>query len=319
MKPSAAARALALILTPALLTEVASAQTSQPGDRSPAPRAEPERPDARQDALPADPALAKRFLERRLEETTKREEHLKALLARLNTGESPADVGKDLEPARTGRDQARRSADQEQHAPRPERQGQRAKLSSEERDHALKFLHDNSEILGARFDRLMKSDPETAERVLAHMAPRIREAETLKEINPTLFKLRVEEMEGGAVLVDAIRAFREAKNASPQDPARLNQATEQLRSALAHQLDNRLSVQSNEIDSLTKRLAELKADLDKKRADREAAIDGMLAKVKDGKDVRELSPRDGDHRDRPGEPAAAAPRQPVSGEAPPKP
>src|SRR5215510_4606871 len=68
-----------------------------------------DRGEGRQD-FPADPALAKKFLERRIEETNKREEHLKSLLARLEKGEKPADVGKDLEGSGRGtRDNARRA------------------------------------------------------------------------------------------------------------------------------------------------------------------------------------------------------------------
>ena len=244
--------------------------------------------------MPTDPAQDKKFLERRLEETSKREEHFKALLARLEKGESPADVGKDLDQRREARRADPDRPDQMtggQKAPRTDRPAPKGKLLPEDRDHALKFLHDNSPELSARFDKLIKSEPESADRILAHMLPRIREAEVAKERNPGLFKLRLEEMEGGAVLVDAMRAYREAKNANPQDPAKLNEATAQLRVALARQLDNRLSVQANEIDSLTTRLSDLKTWTWKRRPQRqrETTIDSMLAKVRDGKDAREAA------------------------------
>src|SRR5262249_30102424 len=105
--------------------------------------------------------------------------------------------------------------------------------------------------------------------------------------------------------VDALRTYRDAKNATPQDPAKLNQATEQLRTALARQLDVRLSMQENEIDSLTKRLAELKADLDKKRTGKTEAIESMVQKVREGKDGREG--RDGERPDRGGDRPAGRP------------
>ncbi len=315
MRPSAAKRVLALVLGPVLLLAMAGAQPQpgQPEDRPP--------PQQGQD-LPTDPAQAKKFLERRLEETNKREEHFKALLARLEKGESPADVGKDLD---QGRRETRRAdpdrPDQMtagQRTPRADRPAPKGKLTPEDRDHALKFLHDNSPELSARFDKLIKSDPDSADRILGHMMPRIREAETAKERNPGLFKLRLEEMEGGAVLVDAMRAYREAKNANPQDAAKLNQATAQLRSALARQgQDNRLSVQANEIESLTTRLSDLKTDLEKKRSARETTIDSMLAKVRDGKDAREVAPGGngpaGEHRPPDGAHPPANPDLPPSG------
>jgi hypothetical protein len=253
---------------------------------------QPDRAEGRQE-FPADPAQAKKFIERRLEETTKREEHLKALLARLEKGEKPAEVGKDLEGSGRGgmRDNARRSG--EQPGQRGDHQGPRGRIQPEEREQALAFLRENSPMLGARFDSLVKTDAEAADRILGHMMGRIREAEKLKDTNAALFALKIREMEGGAAVVDALRAYRDAKNATPQDPARLNQATEQLRTALARQLDVRLSLQENEIDALTKRLTDLKTDLDKKRTGKEEAISAMVQKVKDGKDLREGDERRG--------------------------
>jgi len=276
------------VLGAALAAGLGAAQPAQPSrpDKQPETRGQPDRSDGRQE-FPTDPALAKKFLERRLEETTKREEHLKALMARLEKGEKPDDVGKDLENRGGSRDSTRRGGDQDRSAQHSEHQGPRARIQPEEREHALSFLRGNSPLLGARFDALIKSDPETADRILGHMMGRIREAEKLKESNQALFRLKVREMEGGAAVVDALRAYRDAKNATPQDVMKLNQATEQLRTALARQLDVRLSLQENEIDSLTNRLADLKTDLEKKRTGKEEAIDSMVQKVKDGKDLRE--------------------------------
>jgi hypothetical protein len=278
---------LSLALGSALAAGLAGAQPAQPADK---PQPREQGADSRE--MPVEPGLAKKFLERRLEETTKREEHLKALLARLDKGESPTDVAKDLADHQGGRDAARHdSAAGAQHNDRPAR----GKVTPEDREHILKFLHENSPELSARFDKLIKSDPEAADRVLGHMVGRVRDAEAVKESNPALFRLRVQEMEGGAAVVDAMRAFREAKNATPADATRLSQATTQLRVALARQFDLRLSLQENEIEGLTKRLTDLKTDLDKKRSTREEQIDTMLTKVKEGRDQRE--PRDGPRPD----------------------
>src|SRR5436190_20951781 len=104
MKPAAARWTLSLALASALVAGLTGAQSAQPADKA-QPREQGA--DARQE-MPVDPALAKKFLERRLEETAKREEHFKALLARLDKGESPTEIAKDLE-HQGGRDAARRS------------------------------------------------------------------------------------------------------------------------------------------------------------------------------------------------------------------
>lgn len=286
------------VLGAALAAGLGAAQPQPPDKQA---DKQPDRAESRQD-FPSDPALAKKFLERRIDETSKREEHLKALLARLENGEKPADVGKDLDNGRGAA--ARRTGEPDRAGQRSDRPNARARVQPEDREHALAFLRDNSPALAARFDRLAKSDPDAAERGMAHMVSRIREAEKLKETNPELFRLRVREMEGGTAVFDALRAYRDAKNATPADPAKLNQATEQLRTALASQLDIRLSLQENEIDSLTKRLADLKTDLEKKRTGKQEAIDGMLQKVKDGKDLRE-----GDGERRPGGERPARPAE----------
>jgi hypothetical protein len=317
MKASASTWILAAALGTAFSAGLAGAQ---PAGKPEAPPPQPQQTqgDGRQD-FPADAASAKKFLERRIEETNKREEHFKALLARLENGESAAAVGKDFDGNRAAvRDAARRPDDHGPGDPRPDQrrnggQGNRARLTPEEKEHALAFLRENSPELAGRFDRLLKNDPESGERVLGHMAGRIKEAEALKAGNPALFSLRMREMEGGAAVVDALKTYRDAKNATPQDPAKLDAATEQLRTALSRQLDVRLSVQENEIESLTKRLADLKSDLEAKRSGRSAAIESMMEKVRDGKDLRERGPdRDGDRK--PAEGAApAAPKSAAPG------
>jgi len=294
------------VLGAALAAGLGAAQPSQPEKQA---DKQSDRADSRQE-FPSDPALAKKYLERRIEETTKREEHFKSLLARREKGEKSGDIGKDLDNGRAGRDTARRT-DQDhsaQHTDRP-----RARLQPEEREQALAFMRENSPALAARFDKLIKSDPEAADRVLGHMIGRIREAEQLKGANPELFRLRIREMEGGAAVVDALRAYREAKSAAPQDLAKLNQATEQLRTALARQFEVRLNLQENEIDSLNKRLADLKADLEKKRSGKDEAIESMVLKVKEGKDLR-----DGERHEKPGERSAPSTPPARASDSPPQ-
>src|SRR5437016_1551915 len=109
------------------------------------PRERAEQPEARQE-FPADAGLAKKFLEHRLEEASKREEHLRSLLNRLDKGEAAADIGKEYEGA--GRQAARRAGEPE-HADqrRPvgeQHQNGRPRLTPEEREHALAFLRENS-------------------------------------------------------------------------------------------------------------------------------------------------------------------------------
>jgi hypothetical protein len=143
-----------------------------------------------------------------------------------------------------------------------------------------------------------KTNPEGSERGMMRLIPRIEDAEAVRKSDPKLFGLRVREIEGQIKVVEAIRADREAKES--KDSSRIEQTTDALRSALTFQMDTRLELQEHEIEGLTKRLDELKTDVQKKRSNREAAIDDMLKRVREFGERRSKEKSQGEPRPKDG-------------------
>lgn len=293
---------LALVAAVGVCAGFASAQPREDGpvDRRDEPGAMPREVAEPGDAPPQEPAEARKFLERRLEEMTKRQQKLRDALKRLDDGVPVREALRGLDPRGDhGRGQdgdeprmgMERPLDRErgerrrgEHAEgEPAEGGRRPERAAtpEARQHAHAFLREHLPALADKVEAQSRKDPEQADRNFARLMPRLAEAENVMRRDPELFKLRLRDIEATVGVVEAIKAYRDAAKA---DPAHAEQPTQALRSALGAQMDARMNLQAHEIQALGKRTEDMKADLDKKRGNRDAAIDDMLRKIKDFKD-----------------------------------
>lgn len=259
---------------------------------------EPNTPPTRESARPdrtgeraARPAVMQ-FLRKRLSEAKAREAALDEAIKRLEAGEDPLRIRDEFEPRRNAwreagaapRDGLEPDGEPESFRPNPDRPragkpgvgklgpDKPGPLTAEERDRALHFLTEHLPRVGARLTELSKTSPEMVERLLGRMRPRLAELRSIQH-DQDLFELKVRELEGGMRIMDARRAYHEAKASGSPD----SQSKEtELRSALSQQFDTQLAIQKQEVDRLSKRVETLRNEVEKRQSDRDAAIDRQM-------------------------------------------
>ena len=163
-------------------------------------------------------------------------------------------------------------------------------VTPEEREAAIAALREHAPELAKRFDAMMQRDPKMAQRFGGKLIPRVREALRVREADPDLFKLKFRELTNAAVIFDAVRAYRDSHRDGAGDQAAAARSETDLRAALTEQYDLRRALLSHEVDDLSKRLEQMRADLAKNEQDKTATVDSLMQRVKEGKDLRELSP-----------------------------
>ncbi len=236
-------------------------------------------------------------LERRLAEYRRFTAELEAGIARLNDGAPPGEVAAALESLaqsiRPGEALLRDRTSQEGPGTRggpprdrsgpegdrafPDREG-RPRDGAIEPVRLLEILKEASPEFAARIETLRGTDPEAADRMIGRMGPRLREALQAREQDPELFRLRVNEIRSGIELFDAARAYGQAVRSA--DPAAITAAESSLTEAANTHFDVRVAMQEREMQSLAARIEELRAELDRKKSERQSMVDGFVEHMK---------------------------------------
>jgi hypothetical protein len=244
------------------------------------PEDAPPRPPMSQERTPDDPQEAQRYLERRIEELEKRRERMREALRKIREGVPVREAMRDLDPRGDGPPGFDRRPDRHEARPFSDRERERPRqpVTPEQRAHALAFLREHLPRVADRLDALEKSSPEAVDGGYARLVPRVLDAESLIHRDPELFKLKLAEIEGTIDVAEAIRAFREADAA--EDPTRITETRAKLREALSRQMDIRIELQMREINALTRQLEDLKADVEKRRTNRDASLDATIERIR---------------------------------------
>jgi hypothetical protein len=161
----------------------------------------------------------------------------------------------------------------------------------EDREKMLEQLRQNAPELAARLEAMNRAEPAMAQRFGGKLFPRVREALAIREERPELFKLKIREITNAAVVFDSVRQFRDAsrgKGGTP-DAAKVEECETALRTALAEQYDIRREILTIEVNDLSRHLEKMRADLERHQGDKDKNVQELLQKVKEGKDLRELS------------------------------
>lgn len=155
-------------------------------------------------------------------------------------------------------------------------QGGPERMSPKNREEMHHFLQNNFPELWKNLEPIVKMNPQSADRLLARMSPQIREIMLLREAQPDLAALKIEEMHAGLMFVEASRLFRSTmSNASATDSDRADAMTN-LQSAAAKRFDVQFKAKQHEITMLEARLEELKSSVEGIQDRREDAIERML-------------------------------------------
>ncbi|QOJ00450.1 MAG: hypothetical protein HRU70_08090 [Phycisphaeraceae bacterium] len=279
------------------------APAREPGREQPVRTRDAARP---REARPGEPGVSRppvtredlrARLERRAEQIEREREALAALRQRLDRGEEPDAIVRDMGRSTGGPPFREEWRDR----PQPGQPG------PEDRRRLTEFLREHAPDLHQRIERLNTTQPPITERLLARMGPRPTELVQLKESNPALYALKLRELDNAVAIVEQARALGQAWAAGTQDGPDATQARRLLRQAIEKQVDVRSEIQALDIAELEKRLADLREEFRLRRQDRASAIErwaddmGKMAEMI-GRLIKE-GPRDGADRPRPDAPA----------------
>lgn len=167
-------------------------------------------------------------------------------------------------------------------------------LSDAQRERIMGFLKENAPRFAAKIEDLQNADPKTADRLFVRMAPRIREAMAVRRRDPELFELRLDEIRGGFAVIEAVKAYRDAKS-SPENgrEARVAQAEAAAREALIAQFEQRRALEAHEIRTMGTRLEERRRDFDSRGTERDAIIERLITRLRENKPLPDGPPRRG--------------------------
>jgi hypothetical protein len=238
----------------------------------------------------------------------KREEkRINDAMSRLDKGEAPEEIAKGLRPEgrSEGRSDPRAAGPRGDGRPKPTEGGKSAmpsrpvaETSAEDHERLMVQLRENLPRIADRMEAWRKADPESANRMLGRMAPRVREAAELRQHDPDMFTLKVAEFEAGFNVMDSARAITRARNegdaAGRED--RVKDAIAKLRTALGAQFDARVAVQAKEIEALEQRLTSLRSDHDRQITNRDRTIDEKTQRMSDPDSWPRRSHEGGDRR-----------------------
>ncbi|MDX2132510.1 MAG: hypothetical protein SFY69_10720 [Planctomycetota bacterium] len=258
----------------------------------------------------------KRRLERWLDEMDEREQRIRDALTRLEAGEEPREVvrglegilrmGARLEPGRgegpRGEGAERRFGPDGPDGPGPGDDRPRPRegegwglagpgqpLTPESRTRVLKFLGEVMPQFAKRLEQYREVDPEAADRFLGRIAPRLQDAARLRNSDPTLFALRVDEVRAGVEVIEAIREVRRAQSAGED----LKAPTARLRETMVAQNEARSKLMAHEITVLEKRIESMKGELRQRDTDAAERIDDVVRRVLEGRGGEEGPGRPG--------------------------
>jgi hypothetical protein len=190
------------------------------------------------------------------------------------------------------------------------------RMSEEEKDELEAFLKKHFPERFEELSRLDETAPRIFNRAINQMLPQLLRLMHMEEDDPEEFPIRLEEVKLSFEVRGAMRRLRLASG--PEERARL---LPEVRGMLARKFDLRQRMHRAEIQKLEGRLAEAKAGLERREADKEKIIDRELEDVSSGR-----MPPDGSPGDRPdGPPRGHRPegppldRRPGEGQPPERP
>lgn len=248
---------------------LAGAGAAGPGDAPPPRREQAERTEGRPDSRPWDRGAARARLGASIEELRRMEVGIQAAIERLERGEDVAAVMADVERLRasmrpgflfTG---ARGQGDAE--APRP--------LTDEERTRLVRFMEEYLPRMAARMKELAERDRPGHDRLLQRMSSRLVEAESMRELEPKRFRLKIAELAASSDVVEAGRQIMELSRTPGQNREAMASAEARLRTAVMARFDAHMALQADEVATLGSRMERLQREFEALKASRDDRID----------------------------------------------
>ena len=148
--------------------------------------------------------------------------------------------------------------------------------SIEETRRMRAFVDENLPLLAERLRAMEQQDPEGPRRMLGRLGPRLREAMDARQHSPELFALRVEELQQGFAVIEAARRTRAVISAEGAESPSARDAIERFRAIASDHYRTQVRLQEREVAELEARLADLRAEVQRKTESRDAEIDARV-------------------------------------------
>jgi len=260
----------------AILAMTCSLAAAQPqGDRPPPP----EQQQAEQEAQTNADALRKRLLQT-LNFAERIVEKHEAALAQLDAGEDPREVMRSLRSpeSRQGMQVGKRlhaqainreDLGQAPHSPPP-------MLTKRELKEVRAFIAEHLLDVDAQLKQVEAISPDSTEKLLGRLAPKVLEILRLQDDNSALSSLKLDELKAGLFYVEAARHYRGLLRTGSQDQAALEQAEQQVRQAASDRFDAQVHIKQYEIHQLTMRIEQLHDALEELNAQRDDQVDAQI-------------------------------------------
>lgn len=205
--------------------------------------------------LPKDREEAKAAVKRQLAELDRRRERLAKIAERLEKGEDPSAVEKDM--------------------PDPSGQTRGQGFNPDSRREVLRIVREARPELATRLEEMAKTHP-IGDAVIWRMGPSPGDLTKAKNEDPALFELRLDELDAGMAVVIHGRSFAELKINGKSDAPEGEEVRQRFRKAVAVIYDIRQKIQERDIEALARRVERLRAEFAQRADKRDEAI-GKLA------------------------------------------
>lgn len=228
-------------------------------------------------------------LERRLGYARESARMLEEAISRLDAGEDPVEVRRQLFPRLRGGDERRA-----QGPPRAEQKpppgadaargrgprADRAEFTEQTRARVRTFIAENLPTIDEDLRTLESVDPNSAYPILRMLAPRVQEVLDLRARDAEMAGLKLRELVVGVEIVRITRRIRLARFKSTE----ASEAIEtELLTALAEQYDTRLAIKKLELARLRDRAARLEEEIARAGSERETELASMAERIRHGR------------------------------------
>lgn len=251
------------MLTKALAILALSTTTFAQPAGDPPPQTDPRPPSQAQRQPPQDPESLQKRLTQTLEFAKRIVEKHEAALAQLAQGQDPKEVMRELRSP-----ELRKGFNGNAHHLRaqgqPQGPGDNAhkhsppqSISKRDLKRVRNFIKENLPDIDSKLQMIEKMSPNSTEKLLARLAPKVIEILRLKEVNPTMSGLKIDELKAGLNYVNATTEYRAIVNAESSDQSQLDEALEVVRKAASDRFDSQVQIKQFEIHELTMRIQQL--------------------------------------------------------------
>jgi|GEM_PF-978021 hypothetical protein len=173
--------------------------------------------------------------------------------------------------------------------------GPRRRLSPEQIDAIVEVAGEVFPDGGARLRELRERDPEALERVLGRQARRLFTLAMLRQRNPELYALKLEELRNQMELRTLAARHEELQAQGDSAAAQRDEIQDRIRSIAERQVDLGLRVRGLELAAMDEAIRRMRAELATDAENREAAVAEMVELVLSGRElpVPEIRPESG--------------------------